>query len=299
MIEWSIEALSEVILSENNDSASTELRSQEKLLILISVFSVGFHFLFVVLINSGLTTSPEPLVREWVLESELIIENDLSDADRSSLPKAESEGPLLVPSNLLPQLPKQYEIEKQEVKKKIGKSQEQNKKKSGEENRSGSEDSLKKEDLVKKLEEQEVLKRKALENLAKLQKQKSDKYQAPQKEALLKLKKELDSLDQTAIKGGNVLGDSLEHRQWKNQLERSVRSHYFLPKTFRAMSKDMATILAIKVNSRGDILDLSIYESSADPVFDALAISTTKKAAPFVNPPKGLAGKTIHFRFVP
>ena len=275
--------------------------NQDRLVVLFLVVSCFFHTGVLIFSKFDLLTDREPLVQEWVVETDLVIDaGSNAVGGQISLPRSVKSDEILVPSNLLPQLPKRYEVEKETVKKSVGDTKVKDERKSAAKDEKGEKvdapDSL---DKVKKLKLKEIQKRKALEKLLSEQKKKSKDYQAPAKDPLKKIaeayqKRTAGKGDKSAVIAGGKAEDLYIQR-----LTEAVRASYFLPETYRYKKREIAPVLAIRLDRTGGLMSVKIEKTSDDEMFDNFIVKAFKEAAPFRPPPKSLVGRTFHFVYRP
>ena len=79
--------------------------------------SIGVHIL---VFTIGYFFDPQPTrsMEEWEIETDLVSESDLKPSSKTVIPKAKKSEKVTVPSNMLPQLNKDFQI-KEKTKEKI------------------------------------------------------------------------------------------------------------------------------------------------------------------------------------
>ena len=218
----------------------------------------------------------------------------------NALPKAVKADELAVPANLLPQLPKKFEVEEEK------KSEEQA---IAEEKDPKAEDALAKEPVappdqaVPKMKEDpnkvtrdDLLKRLAVEKLKR--DNKVDLKMKAQKDAIAKLKEDTVTADTKTNSGAGTPGvNGLQVRRYEGLLKAAVKRNLFLPKTFEFDQAVLVSQLSVVINGKGELMEVSLARSSGNGAYDQAVILAVQNSGPLPKPPEEYAGKTITFNF--
>lgn len=151
---------------------------------------------------------------------------------------------------------------------------------------------VKPEPKVEKPPEKAVnLERKQNDALAKLK----------QESAIEKLQKEVESENKkkpappaaATFKGNQITtGTELrglaraQHDQYVGSLERVVRGNWALPEWLA--NKNLKAQVRIKVNAKGEVVDIKLIKPSGNPSFDENVMMTVQKSSPLPPPPERL-----------
>lgn len=279
---------------------SLPVMDEERLFKKLFVFSVVGHVIFFTFDKLDFFNStPEPLVEEWSIDTDLMTDNP-GAVTETTLPKAVESDEVKVPDNLLPQLPKNFAIEQPKKADEDGEMEPLKNAKAGE----AKPDQVDKAPDVKddkqdatKVAMKEAMKRLALEKLRKEQKDvKGREYKAQRADAMARIRSELQ-----AAKAGDAAegagGSGLEEKKYGALLKKAIQKHYSLPQTFTSNVASLKVILAITVDELGQLVNVRVQTSSNDPVFDEYSIRAAKAAAPYAKPPESQVGKEIHLVF--
>ena len=264
---------------------------EDRLLKNIIAVSIGAHLLLFVVSYLDIDPIPPAPMEEWVIDADLSTDFGDAPAKTTVVPKAELAEKASVPSNLLPQINKSFELNSKareeegysEKQAKLEKSKLKDKKVEGV-------DRVQKE--KSRLKMQEALRRLAMEKLRKEQKTKSNKYQTEQKGDLARVKQNL-----AADSSENGIGGIEEKQKYRVYLTKTIHRNYDLPSTYKIKKNQAMVYLRMKINAKGELVVSKIDKSSGDEVFDSYTLAALRKSAPFTAPPKSLVGKSIVVAF--
>ena len=264
---------------------------EDRLLKNIIGVSLGAHLIFFTIIYLDIDSMPPAPMEEWVIDADLSTDFGDAPAKATVIPNAEVADKAAVPSNLLPQINRSFEMNSRaredegfaEESTKIEKSKLKGKKSDG----------IAREKKNKsRLKMQEALRRLAMEKLRKEQKTKSRDYKTEKKGALARVKQNLAD-DQS--KDG--IGGVEEKQRYRVYLTKTIHRNYDLPSTYKINNKHAMVYLRMKINENGELVVSKIDKSSGDEVFDSYTLAALRKSAPFSAPPKSLVGKSIVVAF--
>jgi TonB family protein len=253
---------------------------------LLKVFigaSLFIHVIFIGIgVDSFLSTERAPIENEWEIEADLAV-GIKGDGKVDSIDRSKKGDEIKVNKQILPQLTKSFEIERQKTKKvaDLGETfvdpelQRETKKNSA----------------AAKLKKREALRR-LLKERARKNKKFADQTTSPIAKRLQARKRELEGKEFS-------LGSEKKWNRFVKEVQISIRRFYSLPEVYRSKSSNLKTVISVKLDRRGQILDIKVSESSGDKSFDDIGISTIKKAAPLPAPPKDLVGKSFVLNFNP
>ena len=83
---------------------------------------------------------------------------------------------------------------------------------------------------------------------------------------------------------------------WSGQIQRQLQRKLVYPRKARARGMTGRTVVAIKVNSTGAILSVSVQQSSGETMLDRAALETFSRVGRLPNAPEGLAAGSYNFR---
>lgn len=275
--------------------------SDKPIIIRFLILSVITHAVVIILPFLGFTRSTTQ-IKEWSIETDLVSSVDLGSAQKTILPRAKKAEKAAVPSNLLPQLPKNFEIKKQQTGEQDGvKTVADSKSKEKQDLNEGSSSAPveTKAKAASELRKSEALRRLAVERLRKMQKERSREYKAQESSDVISSLK--SHLKHNAGVGKNQGGliSTAAMKKYARYLSKTIKRNYSLPKTFEVTRADVRTLVHIKLNSRGELVNVSISTSSGDDVFDQNCLDAIKRSAPFKAPPKAQAGEIIPINCTP
>ncbi len=264
---------------------------EDRLLKNIIAVSIGAHLLFFIVSYLDIDPIPPAPMEEWVIDADLSTDFGDAPAKTTVVPKAELAEKASVPSNLLPQINKSFELNSKtreeegfsEKQAKLEKSKLKGKKLEGV-NRIQKEKS--------RLKMKEALRRLAMEKLRKEQKTKSTKYLTEQKGDLARVKQNL-----AAGSSENGIGGIEEKQKYRVYLTKTIHRNYDLPSTYKIRKNQAMVYLRMKINAKGELVVSKIDKSSGDEVFDSYTLAALRKSAPFTAPPRSLIGKSIVVAF--
>jgi TonB family protein len=275
---------------------------EDQLIKYLFMISVGAHVVFFSVDQFSLFQDAEPLVAEWSIDTDLVMDSNVGVVQQSAIKDAKESEEAAVPKNMLPQLPKNFTIEKptnpEDV---VAEEVEREKEKPKD---APKEEKQTKEKIVNTLPEKkdtntvamkDALKRLALEKLKSEQKDTAKELTAQKNEDASRLKSPM--LDKAGSMQGNSIGMSRQAKAYGMVLYRAIRSQYYLPETFKATDGKLEVTLSIRVNGQGHLDSIEVVQPSGDDAFDKYTIEAAKNAAPFEPPPESQIGRDIHIKF--
>ena len=243
-------------------------------------------------------------IPEWAIETELVADLDIGSASTTALPKAKKSDKVAVPSNLLPQMTKNFAV-KEKAKREEGveegpvdKDLDIGKNKTKDTDKDSPQVDEEKQ-AATRLRKSEAIKRLAIERLRQQQKEKSREYKAPEANDMPKLKSELNKDVGVGSTLGAGLMEGAEAQRYAGYISKAIRRNWSLPKTYELSQAGATTILHMVLNARGAIVSVDVSKSSGDEVFDQYCVDATQKSAPFKAPPKKLAGQVFKLNCKP
>ncbi|WP_159455376.1 TonB C-terminal domain-containing protein [Pseudobacteriovorax antillogorgiicola] len=280
------------------------LGNQDQMLKLFLGLSVAAHVL-VFLLGHFNVLSPERPIPEWAIETELVADFDLGASNKTVLPNAKKSEKVAVPSNLLPQITKNFTV-KEKTKREEGLAEgpvdetvDLGKNASEDTDKNSPELEEPDRQAATRLRKAEALKRIAMERLRQQQKEKSKEFKAHEADLMPKLKQNLSNDVGLNSTMGTGLLEGAEAQRYLGYLTRAVRRNWALPKTYELSSSNVKAALHIVINARGELVTAKVAESSGDDVFDQYCTEAIQKSAPFKAPPQKLAGNTFQFNCNP
>ena len=264
------------------DSATFENRIF-KYMIMISLGVHGGIFLWTHFRDSSAAIS----FQELSIQAELEME-----APVASIASMERAPEIKVDKQILPQLPKQYEVQD-----KPEQDQKQNEELALKEEEH-KEEEKKPEIDPEQIKRERILalqKKQALERLLKEKARKEEKFsnstKSPLNQLLLARKKQLeDGLP------GAAMGEE-SFAQYGKLLKKWMQNYYSMPEVYALQAVGQPAIVELILDAKGGVRSLTLLASSQNESFDQLALATVRKAAPFPAPPRELVGKKIHYHF--
>ncbi len=264
--------------------------------------SIALH-IAVFVIKPNLFWSPAlmNLEENWDVDVDFMGEISMKAPQDTALPNSQKSEQEAVPSNLLPQLPKKFQVEEQkpvedsiaEVKdKKAEEAIAEVKKVQAEQKQVVP----KTEDDANKVDLDDLRKRLAVEKLK--QENKVSERMKAQKDALAKLKQDVvaENSDKNTGSAGGMMG-VLRSNAYGNALKSAVKRNFNLPENFKYAQQKMAVPLVVIINERGELVSLKLNGSSGSDVYDTAVLAAVKNSVPLPPPPKELAGHEIQFNF--
>jgi len=268
----------------------------------LRVLGVSLVVHIVVLLANPAWFFSNPIVN---LEESIAVDADFmtdikpGDPQKDALPNSKKSEELAVPSNLLPQLPKKFEIEDK------SKAEE---KPFVEEKDPKADDSLAKKQVStpeqletpktqedpNKVSKEDLLKRLAVERLK--QQNKVDRQMKAQKDALAKLKEEISTQpsNSNSSMGGSAAG-AIRAKNYADLLRAAVKRNLYLPKSFEYDRAQLITQLSVIINARGELVDVKLARSSGNGAYDQAAIAALQNSVPLPQPPAEFVGQAIMF----
>ena len=234
------------------------------------------------------------------VDADFMSDITLNAPQENALPNAKKSEDVAVPSNLLPQLPKKFEVEEQlkTEEKSLADKKEQDIADEADKKQTVPVEKLesqKTQDDPNKVSKEDLLKRLAVERLK--QQNKVDKQMKAQKDALAKLKEELVAKDanKNSSLGGAVGVGAIRAKNYADLLRAAVKRNLYLPKTFEYDRAQLVTQLSVVLNARGELVDVRLAKSSGNVAYDQAAIAALQNSVPLPQPPSEFVGQPITF----
>ncbi|MEI6832446.1 MAG: cell envelope integrity protein TolA [bacterium] len=234
------------------------------------------------------------------VDADFMSDITLNAPQENALPNAKKSEDVAVPSNLLPQLPKKFEVEEQlkTEEKSLADKKEQDIADEADKKQTVPVEKLesqKTQDDPNKVSKEDLLKRLAVERLK--QQNKVDKQMKAQKDALAKLKEELVAKDanKNSSLGGAVGVGAIRAKNYADLLRAAVKRNLYLPKTFEYDRAQLVTQLSVVLNARGELVDVRLAKSSGNVAYDQAAIAALQNSVPLPQPPSEFVGQAITF----
>lgn len=280
--------------SSESEGEYREDRSFRKLVLV----SAGIHLLLLTVNFSHFFPSPDFQESDMEIETDISFDTSMLAAKDTVLPNAkESEKPG-IPAEMLPQLPKKFEIDNPVKDEQPTEEQQLEKNETEGEKITDKLPEPEKEVVVKddtnKIQLDDARIRLALERLRK--EQKTAEIEAHKRDKLAALRSELAS---QAGKAGGSVDLNQSFGEYKKQLQIAVRRNFNLPDAYELKNANIQVIVAVVLDPRGNLSSISVAETSGNDVFDNLALEAINNSAPLPPPPKELAGKRVLFRVDP
>ena len=263
--------------------------------------SVFVHVLLLTLNPDWFFSMPIVNLEESIaVDADFMTDISLSSPQENALPNAKKSDDVAVPSNLLPQLPKKFEVEEQQKteEKSLSDQKEQTIADEADKKRETVVDKIesqKTQDDPNKVSKEDLLKRLAVERLK--QQNKVDKQMKAQKDALAKLKEELlaqDSSKNSSLGGATSVG-AIRAKNYADLLRAAVKRNLYLPKSFEYDRAQLVTQLSVVINARGELVDVRLSKSSGNTAYDQAAIAALQNSVPLPQPPTEFVGQAITF----
>jgi protein TonB len=224
---------------------------------------------------------------------EVSIQADLEmESPVASIASRERAEEIKVDKQILPQLPKQYEVQDKP---------EQDEKQNEElalKEEEHKEEEKKPEIDPEQVKRERILalqKKQALERLLKDKARKEEKFsnstKSPLNQLLLARKKQLEQ----GISGAAMGEESFA--QYGKLLKKWMQNYYSMPEVYSLQGVGQQAVVELVLDTKGGVRSLTLLTSSQNEAFDQLALATVRKAAPFPAPPRELVGKKIHYHF--
>jgi TonB family protein len=244
------------------------------------------------------STPPIVMEESWEVDMDFLGEITQKSPQETALPNAEKSPEEAVPKNLLPQLPKKFQVEDEKPKEDSPENGEIDKalaEKKVEEDKSASEVPKMEED-ANKIKMDDLKKRLAVEKLK--QENKVSETMKAQKDAIAKLK--LDASKENAAENSGSTGAAvgiMRNSVFQSALKSAVSRNFNLPESFKYTNSKLSVKLSIVIGAKGELLNFKVDKSSGNEVYDLAAISALKNASPLPTPPKDFVGQEIQFNF--
>lgn len=286
--------------------------NQDKLLIKLSVLSLIIHVGVFWTYNKISWFKTKPFnTEEWSVDVDIVISDmSTSNAKDNIIPNAQTADEIAISERLLPQLTKNFTIQKTQDQEQtsddydtiitkqenisetsLTKSIPQKDEKDEAPNLATIENSSI-EDKDNKLTIQEALKRLALEKLrqeAIIKKQ----SQSTTKGTIARLK-DFNNENTSA----NAI-EILALKEYKNKLKAHIGKFWSLPEAYNLKDTNLLVVISIKVDPKGNLNYIDIKKSSSDKVFDEFAINAVKNATPLPSPPAYKVNEEMLLYFTP
>ncbi len=275
---------------------------QENLIKVLIGISLLVHIMLFVFGNNFRLFSPRNFT-EIAIEADLVTEADLKPASKTVIPQAKEAETPAVPSNLLPQVNKDFAIKKKQreeegmIPDKDAETAEIGSEVKPEQSELDS--TLQDDSRATQLAKLEALKRIAMEKLRKEQKEKSNELRAHEDDKLAQVKEALHKEAGLSKDIGGGLLSQAAGRMYVSYLYRSIRKNWALPKTFQLIRSDMKASLDISINARGELVSVKINKGSGDSTFDQYCVDAVKNSSPFKAPPQARVGEAITINCIP
>lgn len=248
------------------------------------------------------STPPMSLEESWEVDMEFLGEINTKAPQETALPNSQKSDEEAVPMNVLPQLPKKFEITEQTPPEEKTFAEEKDEKAEqaiAEEKKVEAPDKPavpKTEEDANKVDMDDLRKRLAVEKLK--QENKVSERMKAQKDALAKLKQETSTQNADANSGssGAMVG-LMRNNAFQSALKSAVQRNFSLPESFKYSQKKMAVPLIVVIGDRGELLSYKLNGSSGNDVYDNAAVAALKNSEPLPAPPKEFVGKEIQFNF--
>ena len=263
---------------------------QDRMFVSFIFVSIACHVLAFTFHHLSMFSTPIPLTNEWMIDTELVVDSDVSgDAAKVELSK-----------ELLPQLPKSFSIKEPEKaeeaipeEKKVDKLKKQEKEEEKKEAELPNKEKpvdlhIKKRDDANQIQIHDALKRLALERLREESAKKDDN-------TLAKISAELAKGQGTGR--GEGAGGVTASDKYINTLSKIIRSNYTLPPSYEKVPGMFHVTIGMALDGRGELRSIEILDSSGDVTFDNYTLKAAKSAVPYPPPPKEVMGEVIKIRF--
>jgi colicin import membrane protein len=256
------------------------------------------HALVLFLNPTWFFSPPEFNMEESSVDVDFVGDLTLKAPQETALPNSKPADEAKVPANLLPQLPKKFEVEEA---KPVEKSVAEEKDPKAEEALAKKEvappeklETPKTQDDPNKVSREDLMKRLAVEKLKR--ENKIDQQMKAQKNALAKLKEDLLAAQANQNSGGaGSAAGSLRAKTYADLLRAAVKRNLFLPKTFEYDQAQLVTQLSVVINQKGELVEVKLSRSSGNGAYDQAAISAIQNSVPLPQPPAEIAGQVITF----
>jgi len=269
---------------------------------LFRLFVATSFCVHVLVIIASMFSWPRPALNidEWAMDADLISDLNTTSPTTTSLPDAKVAEEAKAPKDMLPQLPKRFEVDEATQNEEKTFTETNNEKSTVAKTEEEKKFEFRKDDEAQnRVKKDDALRRLALERLREMDKiAKTRQAEAPKESALAKLRDEVNQAKDGVNAGaGGAAFSALKN--YRGSLQASVRRNYSLPEAYNFKSANMKVTIAIVVNEKGDVISLGLHESSGDSVFDDMALQAVKKSVPLPTPPAELVGEKILMQFKP
>jgi TonB family protein len=261
------------------------------------VLAVGTHAIVLTLNPSWFFTPPEINLEESTVDVDFMGDLSLKTPDETALPNSQKAEEAKVPANLLPQLPKKFEVEEEKPKEEQVADEKQKKQDEGEKPvkdvvEVDKTSRPKETEDPNKVSRDELLKRLAVEKLKR--ENKVDQQMKAQKDALAKLKDDLLKADSKANSAGSASGAAgARAKNYADLLRAAVKRNLYLPKTFEYDQARLVTQLSVVISKSGELVDVKLARSSGNGAYDQAAIAAIQNSVPLPEPPAEIVGQSI------
>lgn len=238
----------------------------------------------------------------WEVNMEFPGEISQKSPQVTALPNSQKSEEESVAQNLLPQLPKKFQIEEQKPveEKTVAEEKDPDAEQALAEEKKVEEKQApavpKMEEDANKVELDDLRKRLAVEKLK--QENKVSERMKAQKDAIAKLKQESSKEDAATNSGsaGGMVG-IMRSNAYSSVLSSAVSRNFILPESFRYSQQKLKVPLVIIIGRQGELLSYRLAGTSGSDVYDNAAVNALKNAAPLPKPPPELVEKEIQFNF--
>jgi colicin import membrane protein len=261
-------------------------------------FIILVHLIILCLNPSWLFSPPEINLEESAVDVDFVGDLSLKVPQETALPNSKPAEEAKVPANLLPQLPKKFEIEEEKPQEKTV----------AEVKDAKAEEALAKKEVAlpekvevpktkedpNKVTREDLLKRLAVEKLKR--ENKVDQQMKAQKNALAKLKEDLLTANAKTNSGvGGSAAGSARAKTYADLLRAAVKRNLYLPKSFEYDQAQLVTQLSVVINQKGELIEVKLSRSSGNGAYDQAAIAAIQNSVPLPQPPEEIAGQSITF----
>ena len=240
---------------------------------------------------------------ETEIAADLLQDFDMTAPPVTAIPDAVKAPEAKVPDNMLPQLPKNFQIaepkklEEPEAEEKEDPKPKVEAKVAPVEKKAEPVPPSKLDEQKNQLEKRDAMKRLALEALR--QQQKTDKeVKAPETNPLAQLAESMAKSGKFN-KGPGRAVNGTHAAKYIALLREAIRSNYNLPEVYNLKGAGIRVQLAIEINDGGQVSSLAVQETSGDPAFDSLTMEAVRASVPLPKPPPDLVGQTFLLNITP
>ncbi len=271
-----------------------------KIFLAVSFVGHGFVILF-----EGWKFAPRKVTMddETEIAADLVQDFEMTAPAVTAIPDAVKAPEAKIPDNMLPQLPKNFQIvEPKKVEEPEAEEKEEPKPKNEAkvapvEKKAEPVPTTKPDEQKTDLQMKDAMKRLALESLR--QQQKVDKeLKAPEQDPLAQLAESM-AKNGKINKGPGKTVNGTHAAKYIALLREAIRSNYNLPEVYNLKGSGIRVQLAIEINDSGQVSTLAVQETSGDPAFDSLTMEAVRASVPLPKPPPDLVGQTFLLNITP